>query len=72
MNIDINDIRSFVNVAELKSISAAAQKMNYLQSNMTAKIKKIESHYNRQLFIRKPKGVELTESGMQLYTQYKK
>ena len=43
MNIDINDIRSFVNVAELKSISAAAQKMNYLQSNMTAKIKKIES-----------------------------
>jgi DNA-binding transcriptional LysR family regulator len=29
---------------------------------MTAKIKKIENHYKRQLFIRKPKGVELTES----------
>ncbi|MCH7309675.1 LysR family transcriptional regulator [Acinetobacter sp. NIPH 1852] len=72
MNIDINDIRSFVTVAELKSITAAANKLNYLQSNMTAKIKKIENHYKRQLFIRKPKGVELTESGMNLYTQYKK
>ncbi|OTG91149.1 LysR family transcriptional regulator [Acinetobacter sp. ANC 3832] len=72
MNIDINDIRSFVTVAELKSISAAAHKLNYLQSNMTAKIKKIENHYKRQLFIRKPKGVELTESGMNLYSQYKK
>jgi len=72
VNIDINDIRSFITVAELKSITAAAHKLNYLQSNMTAKIKKIENHYKRQLFIRKPKGVELTESGMNLYTQYKK
>ena len=39
---------------------------------MLAKIKKIENHYKRQLFIRKPKGVELTESGMNLYQQYKK
>ena len=72
MNIDMSDIKSFVTVAELKSISAAANKLNYLQSNMTAKIKKIENHYKRQLFIRKPKGVELTESGMNLYSQYKK
>lgn len=72
MNIDISDIRSFVAVAELKSITAAANKLNYLQSNMTAKIKKIENHYKRQLFIRKPKGVELTESGIDVYAQYKK
>ena len=72
MNIDIGDIKSFVTVAELKSITAAAHKRNYLQSNMTAKIKKIENHYDRQLFIRKPKGVELTQAGLHLYTQYKK
>lgn len=72
MNIDIGDIKSFVTVAELKSITAAAHKLNYLQSNMTAKIKKIENHYDRQLFIRKPKGVELTQAGLHLYTQYKK
>ena len=72
MNIDIGDNKSFVTVAELKSITAAAHKLNYLQSNMTAKIKKIENHYDRQLFIRKPKGVELTQAGLHLYTQYKK
>ncbi|SPL69489.1 LysR family transcriptional regulator [Acinetobacter stercoris] len=72
MNIDIGDIRSFVTVAELKSITAAANKLNFLQSNMTAKIKKIENHYKRQMFIRKPKGVELTDTGMNLYSQYKK
>lgn len=72
MNIDISDIRSFIMVAELKSITAAAHKLNYLQSNMTAKIKKIENHYKKQLFIRKPKGVDLTETGMHLYAQYKK
>ena len=31
MNIDINDIKSFITVAELKSISGAAHKLNYLQ-----------------------------------------
>ncbi|MBF7687117.1 LysR family transcriptional regulator [Acinetobacter rathckeae] len=72
MNIDISDIKSFITVAELKSITAAAHKLNYLQSNMTAKIKKIENHYKKQLFIRKPKGVDLTESGVDLYKQYKK
>lgn len=72
MNIDISDIRSFIMVAELKSITAAAHKLNYLQSNMTAKIKKIENHYKKQLFIRKSKGVDLTETGMHLYVQYKK
>lgn len=72
MNIDISDIRSFIMVAELKSITAAAHKLNYLQSNMTAKIKKIENHYKKQLFIRKSKGVDLTETGMHLYAQYKK
>lgn len=72
MNIDISDMRAFIMVAELKSITAAAQKLNCLQSNMTAKVKKIENHYSKQFFIRKPKGVELTESGINLYSQYKK
>jgi hypothetical protein len=32
MNIDMGDIKSFVTVAELKSITAAANKLNYLKS----------------------------------------
>lgn len=46
MNIDMGDIKSFVTVAELKSITAAANKLNYLQSNMTAKIKKLKITIN--------------------------
>lgn len=59
MILDIENMLAFVTVAELKSISAAASSMNHLQSNMTAKIKKIESHYQKQLFIRSSRGMEL-------------
>lgn len=72
MNIDLSDINVFISVAELKNMTAAAKQLNYLQSNITAKIKKIENHYKRQLFIRHAKGVELNEAGIQIYQQYKK
>lgn len=72
MNLDIENMLAFVTVAELKSISAAASSMSHLQSNMTAKIKKIESHYQQQLFIRSSRGMELTPEGGKLYKQYKK
>jgi len=70
--MDIENIRAFVAVAELKSISAAASQLNHLQSNMTAKIKKIEAHYRQELFIRNPWGMELTAEGRMLYRHYKK
>jgi DNA-binding transcriptional LysR family regulator len=70
--VDIENMKAFVTVAELKSISGAAIELNHLQSNMTAKIKKIESHYNQELFIRNSKGVKLTRYGEKLYHQYKK
>jgi len=65
-------MKAFVSVAELRSISAAAMKLNHLQSNMTAKIKKIEIYYNQELFIRNSKGVKLTKQGEKLYHQFKK
>ncbi|TYR81782.1 LysR family transcriptional regulator [Priestia megaterium] len=70
--MDIENIKAFVSAAELKSISAAASKLNHLQSNMTAKIKKIEAYYNQELFIRNSKGVKLTKNGEKLYHQFKK
>ncbi|MGP7818065.1 LysR family transcriptional regulator [Niallia sp. 01092] len=70
--MDIENMKAFVTVAECKSISAAAMKLNHLQSNMTAKIKKIEAYYNQELFIRHTKGVELTREGEKLYQQLKR
>lgn len=70
--MDIENMLAFVTVAELKSVSAAAVSLNHLQSNMTAKIKKIETHYRQQLFFRSSRGMELTPEGEKLYRQYKK
>ncbi len=72
IKMDIENMKAFVSVAECKSISAAAAKLNHLQSNMTAKIKKIEAYYNQELFFRHAKGVELTTDGEKLYQQFKK
>lgn len=70
--MDIENMRAFITVAELRNISKAAKELNQLQSNMTAKIKKIESEFNRELFHRKPRGMELNEEGRKLYAQFKK
>ncbi|MFX3618649.1 MAG: LysR family transcriptional regulator [Sporolactobacillus sp.] len=69
--MDIENIRAFVKVAECKSISDAARRLHYLQSNLSAKVKKMETYYNQKLFIRKPRGVELTAKGEVLYQQFK-
>ncbi|OUY09118.1 LysR family transcriptional regulator [Acinetobacter populi] len=72
INIDLSDIQAFIVTADLGSISAAAQHLGHLQSNMTVKIKKIENHYKHALFLRKARGVELTPKGKIIYQHYKK
>ncbi|MFU1795225.1 LysR family transcriptional regulator [Paenibacillus azoreducens] len=70
--MDIENMRAFIAVAEHGSISSAAQDLHQLQSNMTAKIKKIENEFETELFYRKPRGMELNEEGKKLYAQLKK
>jgi len=70
--LDIENMRAFITVAEHGSISSAAQELHQLQSNMTAKIKKIESEFDTELFYRRPRGMELNEEGKKLYAQFKK
>ena len=70
--MDIENMRAFITVAENGSISSAAQELHQLQSNMTAKIKKIESEFDTELFYRRPRGMELNEEGKKLYAQFKK
>ncbi|HAK0982850.1 TPA: LysR family transcriptional regulator, partial [Listeria monocytogenes] len=63
---------AFNKVAELKSISAAANELHHLQSNMSNKIKNIEKQFQTQLFFRHSNGVELTKEGEKIYQQFKK
>ncbi|EAD2777490.1 LysR family transcriptional regulator [Listeria monocytogenes] len=70
--MDIENMKAFNKVAELKSISAAANELHHLQSNMSNKIKNIEKQFQTQLFFRHSNGVELTKAGEKIYQQFKK
>lgn len=65
-------MKAFNKVVELKSISAAANELHHLQSNMSNKIKNIEKQFQTQLFFRHSNGVELTKEGEKIYQQFKK
>jgi LysR family transcriptional regulator, cell division regulator len=60
------ELRIFREVALQKSISKAAEKMGYVQSNITAHIHNLEAELETILFIRHSKGVNLTDEGKQL------
>lgn len=62
----------FLSVAENKSISKAAEQLFISQPAVSITIKKLEESLNTTLFIRKSKGVELTEKGRHLYDSSKK
>ena len=66
------ELRIFREVARTKSISKSAENMGYVQSNITAHIKKLERELNTTLFIRHSKGVTLTKDGEKLLYQAEK
>ena len=62
----------FLSVAECKSISKAATKLYISQPAVSITIKKLEESLNTTLFLRRPKGVTLTEKGKTLYDSVKR
>jgi len=64
--MEINDLRIFQSVAYEKSISKAALKLGYAQSNITMRIKVLENKLSTTLFIRNNKGTMLTHNGEKL------
>ncbi|WP_243099172.1 LysR family transcriptional regulator [Clostridium sp. MF28] len=61
--MEINDLRIFQIVAYEKSISKAALRLGYAQSNITMRIKLLENKLNTTLFIRNNKGTVITPNG---------
>ncbi|MBE6052961.1 MAG: LysR family transcriptional regulator [Clostridium sartagoforme] len=64
--MEVNDLRIFQMVAYEKSISKAALKLGYAQSNITMRIKALENELNVTLFIRNNKGTTITSHGEKL------
>ncbi len=70
-DISILQIEVFLSVAECKSITTASRKLFISQSSASRLMQKLEECVNAPLFQRDNRGVELTESGEQLYRQLK-
>jgi DNA-binding transcriptional LysR family regulator len=64
--MDSRMLNIFRVVAEAGGISAAAERLHTVQSNVTAHIKRLETELDQQLLYRKPRGVELTPAGQVL------
>lgn len=63
--MELSDIDIILAVGRSGKISQAAKELNYAQSNVTTRIKKLEQEYEVQLFNRFHKGVVPTAKGEQ-------
>jgi LysR family transcriptional regulator, cell division regulator len=69
--MELNELKIFKTVAEEGSVTRAAMRLNYVQSNVTARIRQLEEHLNVSLFHRKSRGVALTPVG-HVFLEYAK
>ena len=60
------ELRTFLEVANLKNFGKAANSLNYAHSSITAQIKSLEESLGERLFIRDNKQVVITEAGKRL------
>ncbi len=59
-------LRYFLRIAELKSLSKAAEQLDQTQSGISKQLAALETSLGKPLFVRTGRGVELTEAGRQL------
>ncbi|PLT34124.1 LysR family transcriptional regulator [Bacillus sp. V5-8f] len=64
--MDTTSLNVFLTVAKEGNISKAAKELNFVQSNVTAKIKQLEADLDSQLFYRHSKGVTPSQAGKTL------
>lgn len=65
-NVDLDLLQTFIAVAQLGSISAAAARMHVTQGGVSQRIKRLESFFGCQLIERDAKGSTLTVQGQTL------
>ncbi|MEX3823263.1 LysR family transcriptional regulator, partial [Paraburkholderia sp. BR14262] len=58
--LDLDAVRAFVLVAELRSFTRAADALDTTQSAVSLKLKRLEAHLGKQLLERTPRVVRLT------------
>jgi DNA-binding transcriptional LysR family regulator len=64
--MDIHDLTVFAAAARHGSVTKAARSLSTVQSNVTTRIRLLETELNVRLFHRSHRGITLTEKGQQL------
>ncbi|MFT7558116.1 MAG: DNA-binding transcriptional LysR family regulator [Flavobacteriales bacterium] len=64
--MDIQLLKIFITINQEQSITRAAAKLHYVQSNVSARLAQLEEELNCSLFVRNPKGMLLTRQGQKL------
>ncbi len=67
LNEHLEKLRYFYEVAKIKSMRKAAERVYITQPSLSKSIKLLEDVIGSELFIRMPRGVRLTEEGELLY-----
>lgn len=70
--MEFKDLEIFQLVAEKGTLTEAAKELNYVQSNITSRIRKLENEMNTPLFNRHRRGMSLTPEGKKLLTYSEK
>ncbi|MFN8439964.1 MAG: LysR family transcriptional regulator [Caldilineaceae bacterium] len=65
--MELYQLRSFVTVAEEKSVTRAAERLFTTPPSISAHIKALEEEWKVTLFMRTPRGMQLTRQGEQLW-----
>lgn len=71
VSFDLRQLRYFVTVAEEGSLTRAAAKIPVAQQSLSEQIRALERQVGAELFIRGPRGVQLTDVGAALLVEAK-
>lgn len=66
-NLDTQTLRTFIAVAEMASMTLAAERLHLTQGAISQQIKKLEEVLGAPLFVRARSGLKLTEAGERLF-----
>lgn len=69
MDIELRLLRSFAAIHETGSVSRAAERMACTQAAMSMRLKLLETEIGAPLFLRRPKGLQPTPRGAELYAR---
>lgn len=62
--MQLQDLEIFIRLYQLRSLNQAAKSLGFAQSNMTVRLKHIESEFGVRLFTRDHRGLTPTQNGM--------